>query len=56
LGARMTGGGFGGCVIALVPADLVEVVSRDVLSAVRAAGYDDPTISQTRAARGAGRL
>ena len=26
LGARMTGGGFGGCVIALVPADRVEAV------------------------------
>ncbi len=56
LGARMTGGGFGGCVIALVPADLVEVVSEAVQSAVRAAGYDDPTISQTHAARGAGAL
>ncbi len=28
LGARMTGGGFGGCVIALVPADRVETVVR----------------------------
>ena len=28
LGARMTGGGFGGCVIALVPADRAEAVVR----------------------------
>ncbi len=35
LGARMTGGGFGGCVIALVPADHVETVSEAVKAAAR---------------------
>jgi galactokinase len=30
IGARMTGGGFGGCVIALVPADLARQVCRGV--------------------------
>jgi galactokinase len=54
LGARMTGGGFGGCVIALVPTDRVEAVGVAVRSAVRAAGYGEPAISQTYAAAGAG--
>jgi len=49
LGARMTGGGFGGCVIALVPADRVEAVS----AAVRLAGQPEPVITRTHAARGA---
>lgn len=53
-GARMTGGGFGGCVIALVASERVDAVSAAVRSAVRAAGYDEPTISQTFAAAGAG--
>ena len=53
LGARMTGGGFGGCVIALVPADRVEAVGDAVRSAARAVGYEDPVISQTYAADGA---
>ena len=34
LGARMTGGGFGGCVIALVPADRAEAVGVAVRDAV----------------------
>ncbi|MFZ1161444.1 MAG: galactokinase, partial [Mycobacterium sp.] len=54
LGARMTGGGFGGCVIALVPADQVAPVADAVRSALHAAGYEEPVISQTHAARGAG--
>ena len=52
LGARMTGGGFGGCVIALVPADRVEVVSEAVRSATR--GPEKPVITRTYAADGAG--
>jgi galactokinase len=51
LGARMTGGGFGGCVIALVADDRVEVVSEAVRSAVR--GDDKPVITRTYAADGA---
>jgi galactokinase len=54
LGARMTGGGFGGCVIALVPADRVDVVSGAVRRAVDDAGYPEPTIARTHAAAGAG--
>jgi len=55
-GARMTGGGFGGCVIALVPADRVSTVGDAVRAAVRAAGYDEPMITETYAAAGAGVL
>ena len=54
LGARMTGGGFGGCVIALVPDNRVDAVGEAVRSAVRAAGYDEPEISRTHAGHGAG--
>jgi galactokinase len=54
LGARMTGGGFGGCVIALVPADRVEAVGDAVREAVRFAGYEEPVITRTHAASGAG--
>lgn len=55
LGARMTGGGFGGCVIALVPADRAISVGDAVRQAVTGAGYDEPTLTRTHAAAGAGR-
>jgi len=55
LGARMTGGGFGGCVIALVPDEKVEDVGEAVRRAVHDAGYHEPAITRTRAAAGAGR-
>jgi galactokinase len=54
LGARMTGGGFGGCVIALAPTARVEVVGEAVRRAVRDAGFERPVITCTRAAAGAG--
>ena len=53
LGARMTGGGFGGCVIALVPADRTQAVGSAVREAVRFAGYQEPEITPTHAAPGA---
>jgi galactokinase len=53
-GARMTGGGFGGCVIALVPSDRAEPVGEAVHQAVVSAGYPAPVITQTHAAQGAG--
>lgn len=54
LGARMTGGGFGGCVIALVRAEQVEMVTEAVRRAVQGAGYEEPAISCTHAGPGAG--
>ncbi|HTI74023.1 MAG TPA: galactokinase [Mycobacterium sp.] len=53
LGARMTGGGFGGCVIALAPVDRTERIAEAVLAAVDDAGYPPPTITRTRAGQGA---
>lgn len=54
LGARMTGGGFGGCVIALVPTDHAEAIGDAVRQAVSDAGFQLPAITRTRAAAGAG--
>lgn len=54
LGARMTGGGFGGCVIALVPAELTLKVGDAVRTAVTEAGYAEPELSRVYAAAGAG--
>ncbi len=41
-GARMTGGGFGGCVIALVESTAAESVAGAVATAFAAAGFDPP--------------
>jgi len=54
LGARMTGGGFGGCVIALVPVDRAQAGGEAGRGAVRDAGFEPPVITRTRAAAGAG--
>jgi galactokinase len=43
LGARMTGGGFGGCVVALIGPDDVDTVAAAVRAAFRTAGYRAPT-------------
>ncbi|HNQ08222.1 MAG TPA: galactokinase, partial [Tetrasphaera sp.] len=42
LGARMTGGGFGGSAIALVPADRADAVADAVIAAFAAAGFTAP--------------
>ena len=42
LGARMTGGGFGGSAIALVEADRLELVRHDILEAFRSAELTEP--------------
>ncbi|AMB59326.1 galactokinase [Microterricola viridarii] len=55
LGARMTGGGFGGAAIALVPHELVTAVSASVLAAFADAGHRTPTLFTVRAAAGATR-
>lgn len=54
LGARMTGGGFGGCVIALVPIARAGAVAEAVRRAVVDAGFEQPVVTRTRAAAGAG--
>ncbi|MGN6338393.1 galactokinase [Mycobacterium sp.] len=54
LGARMTGGGFGGCVIALVPLDRADAVGAAVQRAAVDAGFEQPVVTRTRAAAGAG--
>jgi galactokinase len=53
LGARMTGGGFGGCVIALAPLDKADRIADAIRDGVGAAGYNPPTIARTRAGQGA---
>lgn len=42
LGARMTGGGFGGCAIALLPADEADALAADVLQAFADRGWREP--------------
>jgi galactokinase len=55
IGARMTGGGFGGAAIALTPHDLVPAVEAAVRDAFAAHGYDAPDLFVVRAADGAKR-
>jgi len=55
-GVRMTGGGFGGCVVALVPQDLVETARAAVLRHYRGPEGQQSTIYVCRAADGAGTL
>jgi galactokinase len=55
LGARMTGGGFGGSVIALVPEAAVADVDRAVTSAFAAHGWGRPRVFEVRPSQGARR-
>lgn len=54
LGARMTGGGFGGCAIALVPAGTVDDVTAAVESAFADAGLAEPRFLLGHASERAG--
>ncbi|MFJ3978699.1 galactokinase [Streptomyces sp. NPDC090021] len=56
LGARMTGGGFGGSVIALVPAAAAGSVARAVADAFAAAGFGAPAVLEAVASAGARRI
>jgi galactokinase len=56
LGARMTGGGFGGCIIALVPAGQSDVVGAHIAERFDRAGFDPPKHFVGRPSAGAGRL
>jgi galactokinase len=55
LGARMTGGGFGGCAIALVSADDAVRVEAEVAGAFDRAGFGAPQAFVATASHGAGR-
>jgi galactokinase len=56
LGARMTGGGFGGCIIALVPAGDVERVGSEIARSFARAGYRPPLHFAAVPSAGAQRL
>jgi galactokinase len=55
LGARMTGGGFGGSAIALVPDERVDEVRSAVVAAYDERGWDRPGFLDAPASAGAGR-
>lgn len=52
-GSRMTGGGFGGCIVALVKTKDVETVAADLLAAYRGETGIETTYLVTRAGEGA---
>jgi len=56
LGARMTGAGFGGSALALVPEELVERVTGAVLAAFEVAGFRRPEIIPVLVSGGAQRV
>jgi galactokinase len=56
LGARMTGGGFGGCIIALVPVGEAERVGSEIATSFTAAGFGRPLHFTAVPSAGAERL
>jgi galactokinase len=56
LGARLTGGGFGGCVVALVPADDADKIATVATQRYRERTDREPVPMLVRGAAGAGRL
>jgi galactokinase len=55
-GARMTGGGFGGCVLALIDADRADATAAAVADAYESKGFTAPTSWVATAGPGAARL
>jgi len=55
IGARMTGGGFGGAAIALTPVEKIGEVSLSILAEFEALGFAKPDIFAVSAAQGAKR-
>jgi galactokinase len=55
LGARMTGGGFGGAAIALIEQDAVAAVSDAVTAAFAASGFTEPIVFTVTPSAGARR-
>ena len=56
LGARMTGGGFGGCIIAWCPTGQTERIGTAIRDAFGQAGFQEPSWFTTAPSEGAGRL
>lgn len=56
IGARMTGGGFGGSAIALTPVAAAETTRTAVLSGFKRAGWTLPDVFEVQTADGAGRV
>ena len=56
LGARMTGGGFGGSAVALVPSDRVDAVAAAVAERYGSEGFDPADVFTVRPSAGARRL
>ncbi len=56
VGARMTGGGFGGAAIALTPVEIISEVTLAVRAEFEALGYGEPSIFAVSAAPGAVRV
>ena len=56
LGARMTGGGFGGCVLALAPAGEVAAIEAAIRAAYAAAGFGEPEFFAAEPSEGARRI
>jgi galactokinase len=56
LGARMTGAGFGGCALALVPAGAAEKVTETVTGTFAGRGFREPEVFGAHPADGAARV
>ena len=54
IGARLTGAGFGGCVVALVPSEHADAIATDATAAYRTRVGLEPTPWIVDAANGAG--
>ncbi|MDF0531058.1 galactokinase [Tsukamurella sp. 8F] len=55
-GARMTGGGFGGSVVAFAPAGATERIEAELPGIIESLGHPRPTVRRVSAGRGAQRL